>query len=384
MRSLPTLLAVGLVAVPVHLTAGEREPGKLDPRMPYRARKSNPVTYKVDFSAVVTPPYKAKVLKVWMPVPPTDSGQEVSGSRFSTFPVRVKPKVGTEKVHGNTFAYFEFRDPKGAQVVRHRFTVKVWQLDWDVDPARVARVERWPDSFHPYLRGEPLIPVGGRFKELAGSIVKERSNPARDLARVMDWANANLTYTHDDCSLQGSALHALEKKGGHCSDYHGLCSALGRALGYPTRIVYGINPYPKNSPSHCKLEAFLPPYGWVAFDVSETQQLLARIEEAPGLKPDDKAKLAKAARRRLARGFRDNTWFLQTRGSDYELEPRASRKVAVVRTIFAEADGVPYPEPDPANPKERAFSWMTVHAYEADRAVPNPYEDWRTLPGRKE
>jgi transglutaminase-like putative cysteine protease len=240
-------------------------------------------------------------------------------------------------------------------------------------------VDRWPDSFRPYLRGEPLIPVGGRFKELAGSIVKERSNPARDLVRVMDWANSHLTYRHDDCSLQGSAVHALAKKGGHCSDYHGLCSALGRALGYPTRIAYGINPYPKNSPSHCKLEAYLPPYGWVAFDVSETQQLLARIQKAPGLKADEREKLAQAARRRLARGFRDNTWFLQTRGSDYDLEPRASRKVAVVRTIFAEADGVPYPEPDPANPKERAFSWMTVHSYEPDRPVPNPYEDWRTL-----
>ena len=86
-----------------------------------------------------------------------------------------------------------------------------------------------------------------------------------------------------------------------------------------------------------------------------------------------------AALRRMDRGFRDNTWFLQTRGSDYDLVPPASRKVAVVRTIYAEADGVPYPEPDPANPKQTAFSWMTMHRYVPDRPVTSPFQDWRSL-----
>lgn len=51
----------------------------------------------------------------------------------------------------------------------------------------------------------------------------------------------------------------------------------------PTRVTYGINPFPKASPSHCKLEAFLPPYGWVSFDVSETQKLAELIRKSPEL-----------------------------------------------------------------------------------------------------
>ena len=141
-------------------------------------------------------------------------------------------------------------------------------------------------------------------------------------------------------SLQASSEQLLNKGMGHCSDYHGFCAAVGRALGYPTRVTYGINPFPKNSPSHCKMEAFLPPYGWVSFDVSETQRLVAEIDKAEALSKDEKVKLVRAAQQRLLSGFRDNTWFLQTRGTDYDLAPPAAQRVNVVRTIYAEADGV--------------------------------------------
>ena len=56
--------------------------------------------------------------------------------------------------------------------------------------------------------------------------------------------------THGAISRQ---VKALETHRGHCSDYHGFCAAMGRAMGYPTRVTYGINTFPKNSPSHCKL-----------------------------------------------------------------------------------------------------------------------------------
>lgn len=373
------LTVLVIAALSCSRLGAEEKLAKLDPGQPYRARKSSPVTYNVDFAAIITPPYKAKVLKVWMPIPPSDEAQQVSDSTFTTFSAKVEPRIGTEKLFGNTFAYFEFSEPQGAQIIHHRFKVKTWQLDWELEPTKVAQAPLWPDNFKPYLRGEPLIPVDDRVAKLVNSIVKEKTNPIHDVTEVMDWVNRTMTYSHEDCSLQGSALHALEKKVGHCSDYHGLCAALGRSLGYPARIVYGINPYPKNSPSHCKLEVFLPTYGWVSFDVSETQQLIGRIKKDGSLKEEDKERLIKAAQARLRRGFRDNTWFLQTRGSDYDLVPPATKKVAVVRTIYAEADGVPYPEPDPANPKQRSLTWMTAHSYAADRTVTNLFQDWRSL-----
>ncbi len=158
---------------------------------------------------------------------------------------------------------------------------------------------------------------------------------------------------------------------------------MGRSFGVPTRVTYGIQLFPKNSPSHCKMEAFLPPVGWVSFDLSETQKLIKKIGDEPSLSATEKSRLVAAARNRLTSGYRENSWLLLTRGTDYDLAPPAARPVPVVRTIYAEADGEALPEPDPANAQQREFGWMTVHHYEADQPVPRPFVDWNTLESRE-
>ena len=352
----------------------------LDPQQPYLAQRKDPVVYDIDFSVVVTPPYHAKVLKVWLPMPQTDAGQEVSGSKLSSFPAPQQPLVAKEKVFGNQFAYFEFAAPEGAQILRHQYRVKVWELRWNLVADKVRPVTEWPAAFEPYRRSESqAVQVDDRFRKLLGEIVPQPASGLGDLAAVMQWASEHFTYDHHDASLRADSARMLEARRGHCSDYHGFCAAMGRALGYPTRITYGLNPFPKNSPSHCKLEAFLPPYGWVSFDVSETQRLVKSIRDDAKLAVAEKDLLAKAAAVRLLSGFRDNTWFCVTRGSDYDLAPPASRKVPVVRTAYVEADGVPLPDPDPSDPAARAFSWMTIHKYTADREVPYPFKEYTTL-----
>jgi len=376
-----SLLLIAVFPLMASLAAEAALPAetKLDPNLPYQAERLNPVTYDVELSAIVTPPYKAKLLRVWMPIPPSDAAQEVSGATLSSYPIDVKPQVGIEPVYGNKFAYFEFKNPEGAQIIKHTFKVKTWELHWHIDPTKVQAVRDWPKGFEPYLRSDQSVLVDVRFKKLALEIVPSSKGPADDVAAVMNWVNGTMTYDHVRASLQASAEFALTNQRGHCSDYHGLCASVGRALGNPARVTYGINPFPKNSPSHCKLEVFLPGHGWVSYDVSETQRLVADIKKSDKLDGAQKEELARAANARLVRGFRDNTWFLQTRGTDYELVPPASRRASVVRTIYAEADGVPLADPDPANPEKREFSWMTVHKYTADRQVKYPFKDWSDL-----
>jgi hypothetical protein len=123
----------------------------------------------------------------------------------------------------------------------------------------------------------------------------------------------------------------------------------------------------------------LPSYGWVSFDVSETQNLLSVIAKDEKLDDGQRQRLLAAAKDRLLHGFRDDTWFLQTKGTDYDLQPPALRKVAVVRTIYVEADGVALPEPDPANNLHNAYSWMTVHKFTPDRPVTYPFKDIKSL-----
>jgi hypothetical protein len=365
-------------------TAGESADAlAIDPDSPYTAEQSNPVTYDVDFAAVVTPPNHAKVLKVWLPLPQTDSAQEVEEKGLTTFPMAVEPKIGKEKEFGNQFAFFEFTNPEGAQMVRHRFKITVHELRWNLAPEKVARIAHWPESFAPYLRGDKSVVVDDRLRKVLKDVEPESHGPAKNLTDAMVWVNNHLTYDHARASLQASSEQALDLMAGHCSDYHGLCAAFGRALGVPTRVTYGINPFPKNSPSHCKLEAYLPPYGWVSFDVSETQILINAIKQDKKLDDAKKAELIAAATVRLEHGFRDNTWFMQTKGTDYDLAPPAAKRAAVVRTIYAEADGVALPDPDPANPNQTGFAWMTLHKYTPDKTVTYPFKDWSGLLNQK-
>jgi hypothetical protein len=333
----------------------------------------------------VTPPYKSKKLQVWLPVPISDFGQEVTASKLSTFPMQVEPKLDTESEYGNRFAYFEFASPQGAQIVRHQFQIKVYELHWNLDPAKVRQVTDWPASFDKYRKGDSQsVLVDERFTQFLDEIIPTRTTPFEDLTSVMTWVQDNVEYDHIDASLRADATQVLTKRRGHCSDYHSFCASLGRAIGVPTRVTYGINAFPKNSPSHCKLEAYIAPYGWVSFDVSETQKLISEINKSQELGEAEKSEMAKLSLARMSSGFRDNTWFLQTKGTDYELVPKASKRVPVVRTAYIEADGVPLVDPDPANKNEKTFSWMTVHEYKADRKVTYPFTDLNSLKTNKD
>jgi transglutaminase-like putative cysteine protease len=362
--------------------AGAQEPKsglKLDPALPYQAKKSKPVTYDVDFSVVVTAPYHTKKLRVWLPVPPSDAAQEVKSSEVTVFPTNVKPSIATEKVYGNTFAYFEFDHPEGAQIIRHKFKLTTYELKWEIDPKAIVKPASWPSSFNPYLQADEAVTLSASIVDFAKGIVKDNKDANYDLDAVMHWLQQNMTYDHSKASLTADSGLAFKSRTGHCSDYHGLCASFGRALGLPTRVTYGINAFPKNSPSHCKMEAFLPPYGWVSFDVSETQRLALSLDKEKSLSDAEKQKLKSAAKDRLKTGFRDNTWYLQTRGTGYDLVPPASKKVKVVRTIYAEADGEALPDPDPADPTKKEFAWMTVHQFNPDHPVTYPFKDWKSL-----
>jgi transglutaminase-like putative cysteine protease len=374
------VLAVGLVAAACGIASASAVEPSLDPAMPYSAERLNPVTYDVDYAVVVTPKYKTKKLRVWMPVPPSDAGQEVRSFDVAAFPGGQKPKFASEPVFGNRFAYFEFDSPQGAQLIRQRLQITVWELRWRLDSAKVAKVDAWPSSFEPYRRSESqAVVVGEPHKRFIEQFIPERGSELTELTAVMEHAMRSFKYDHGTASLRADSLHAAAGGRGHCSDYHSYCAAVGRALGYPTRVTYGINAFPKASPSHCKLEAYLPPYGWVSFDVSETQKLSSAIAADASLSADDKAKLTAAAVERLRSGFRDNTWYVQTRGTDYDLVPAASKRVPVVRTIYAEADGVPLDDPDPSDAGETKFAWMTVADFKSDKPVKYPFTDLDSL-----
>lgn len=335
----------------------------------YQAQLSRSATYQVDFRVAVTAPAETKKLRVWLPLAEDNRAQRIENRQIETFPRDVKPSIHTEPFFGNTFAYFEFDSPQGTQLISHQFTAQLQQLNWQVDYSSVLQPESWSASLAPYQRIDPRAKDGDPLRDVLQSIGPATRSSADRLVSAMQWVDQNLTYDHSVASLSGDPMHGLLYRRGHCSDYHGLCSTLAQKVGYPSRVVYGLQMFDKASPSHCKLEVFLPPYGWVTYDLSETQKLVIQIGQDKSLSPQQRDERVNFVKQRTMRGFRENTWLQVTRGTNYQLAPPASRPVPLIRTIYAEADGEPLIDFDPSNPDRNDAFWVTMHRVDGDDAA---------------
>ena len=344
----------------------------LDPGQPYAGEISNPVTYNVSFDLVFTPRYHAERARVWMVKPQILPGQVVEEYQVSPAPASVAP----DPLYGNTLLCVQYDKPNGAQVIRQRYRLTCSEMRWNIDPAKILNVAEYPASFRPFLRGEQSVVVNDRIRALARKVAVGARDPYEKARRVMLYVMETLTYGHDLCSLRASSLLALDRRHGHCSDYHGLCTALLRAVGVPARVAYGINPLDakKASPSHCKLEVYLAPYGWVNFDVSETDKALTRLDADRSKPAAEKDALRKRFLDRRVGGFKDNTWYRMAAGTDNPLVPAPkAANPPLIRTAYIEVDGEPLPDPDPGNPANILFAWHLLCDWSPDRQVSLPW-----------
>ena len=313
--------------------------------------------FNVDFRVAITAPAKTRQLRVWLPLPPSIDSQIIRNRNLRTFPRERSPEIAVEPIFGNTFAYFEFDSPDGALEIQHTFTAEIAQHAWAVDYTKVANAAKWPEQFDVYQTPDTRSAHAKDYQKIVGQIQAGSVNKPQQLMRAIEWVDQHLVYDAANASLSADPAHALKYRRGHCSDYHGLCGTFAREIGYPARVLYGLQMFDKGSHSHCKLEVHMPPYGWVTYDLSETQKLADKINDDKSLLPSRRKELSDLVRQRTLKGFRENTWLLVTRGENFPLVPAASQPVSIVRTIYAEADGVPLVESDPTG---KTQSWMTM------------------------
>ncbi len=90
-----------LLALSIQLTSIVTSFGNdvFDPGQAYTCERSHPAEIEAELQFVITAPYKTKLLKVWIPVPPTDVAQQLLSSEFTTFPSSIDPVLATESLH---------------------------------------------------------------------------------------------------------------------------------------------------------------------------------------------------------------------------------------------------------------------------------------------
>lgn len=323
--------------------ADEQEQGR-GFKSEFASTKTPIAKFKVDFRVAIMAPAKTRKLRVWVPLPPTNKTQVVRESNFRTFPREHQPRLTREPTFGNEFAYFEINAPDGALEIQHTFIAEIAQSDWGVDYSKVVNAGSWPQAFEVFQTPDARSERATDYKKIVGQIQSESDQNSQQFMKAIEWVDKHLTYDSANASLTADPAHGLIHRRGHCSDYHGLCGTFAREIGYPSRVLYGLQMFDKGSPSHCKLEVCIPPFGWVTYDLSETQKLALKISKDEKMLPAQRKDLVEFVRQRTLKGFRENTWLLVTRGENYPLAPPASKPVSIVRTIYAEADGVPLKE----------------------------------------
>ena len=192
----------------------------LSPNQDYSGQRRSPVEYRIDFSVVVTAPHHSHVLKVWLPLPQDNACQAIRDRRLSTFPMHVEPRIGREPRYGNQFAYFEFHEPKGAQLIRHQFRAKVWEMRWNLNADKVINVEKWPPQCAPYLQPDTLT-RDPSFHAVVNQLAKPKSTSGDRMIAANGWGDQHRTYVHNNASLQPDARHASTLGSVTCSDYNG-------------------------------------------------------------------------------------------------------------------------------------------------------------------
>jgi transglutaminase-like putative cysteine protease len=301
----------------------------------------NPRVYNVDYSFEMVPDPntidRAKDLKVWLPVPREWDSQKAVKI------ISVEPEPHARYVdpeYGNTIFFWDFGKMPQQPAYRMKMTFRLesYDVDVEVDPARVGSYDKTSQDYALYTRSTRTIHLTPKIRELAREAVGDETNPYLQAERIVKFVRKKMRFKRLDLE-RGRGIDCLlaypvtdEKTGqeyyeGCCNQYAAFMVALCRAAGIPARCVFGyvgwspwISPddikakYPfetRLSPdglaatqlygefvTHTWSEFFIPDYGWIPADAqrgiighkNNQSWLMAKGRDVllgPGVPPQD-------------------------------------------------------------------------------------------------
>jgi len=230
-------------------------------------------------------PGTVKTLDIYLPIPENRDNQALLGSvRFDP-----KPKEVIEDSWGQKIAHFEYKDLKGYSMVRPGWKVgaKISAVEYFIYPDKVGTLDDIPADIKKkftqdgdkYCLSDPFI------QELAQKIAGKEKNPYWIVRRVFEYLAEHLEYNLKPVGGWNPAPTVLRRGTSSCSEYSYSMIALCRSLGVPIRYVGAVSLRGDDASFddvfHRWTEVYLPPYGWIPFDVNKG-------DRGPGTKPGEK------------------------------------------------------------------------------------------------
>lgn len=206
---------------------------------------------------------------MWIPVASTDRFQTVEVSSIDT---SIEHQFISDKENGNRIMYLQLKPEHSKETIR--ITYKVNRIE------KGAYLDNSEDIGR-FLKGNSLLPVGGRFTSIVNKVLLGRLND-NDLVKaraIYDYIIDNMSYKKVGIYGTGDANFACDSKSGNCTEFHSLFISLARTAGIPARFAIGASiPSDRNEGGingyHCWAE-FYAEEKWWPVDISEANKYTA-------------------------------------------------------------------------------------------------------------
>ncbi len=321
-----------------------------------RPEKGSVRSFKVENEIIINVPEGANHLRAWVVLPREDDSAQTLTDMVVTS--RAKNKRATDQ-YGNRFAYLDLRSPEpGPLHITTRFVIQRREQTTTPDPEQTRPIEPTEATrYAAWLADSRHVAVTQEIRDLSQEITKGDPNPVSASRAIYDWVLENIDYWVKDpankkASPVGSSEYCLSTKTGNCTDFHALYTALSRAAGIPTRIIYGsllkeqLDGHDKDQSYHCWVEFYAPNLGWIPVDVAladifygtfpldDSNVQLVNLTTADGYTKPDQEKVD------FYFGNLDNRRVSWTHGRDLRLDPApALGAVHALPKAYVEIDG---------------------------------------------
>jgi transglutaminase-like putative cysteine protease len=318
-------------------------------------------TFELRHELKIKVPDGAQRVRVWFALPQdTDPAQQVSDLRVDApLPTRIE-----RDSEGSRVLYLETQNPRDKEIsVLTTAVVTRTEVRGSVDASKAQPITETDRArFAKYLQSNKYVVIDDEIRKLADQIVGSETNPVLAARKLYDWVIENVEYWVKDpkskkASPVGSSTYCLTFRTGNCTDFQSLWTALARAKGIPTQIVYGSFLKPElraqdlDQSYHCWAEFYAPGIGWIAHDVSVADlyagdypvtadnERLVRLTSADGTFGDDPAKVS------YYFGNLDERRVVWSRNRDLTMSPRQEGEpINALAKAYVEVDGKVHPE----------------------------------------
>ncbi len=263
-----------------------------------------------------------KTFKMWVPIPPGDGEQEITGLAIDTTMPYYKTQE-SEWQNKMIFIFLGAGDVKAGDKVALSYRMKRKAVgtisDAAEDPKRYMKPsewEKWDDA----------------IVKFTDDLVGGETDPVKIGRKVYDAIIDRVTYIHEACG-RGVSSFTLEEKVGRCDEFHALFRSMMMYKGIPVKWEQGILlPYPSSLKKTGEFDAdCINAHSWAKFYVGGGKWMPVDLSEAKR-RPD--------LRNYYFGRITPNRIKMST-GRGFNLDPKQEGIINTFAYAYAEGDGIP-------------------------------------------